>query len=189
MQAEGLAKRYGAVTALVAEADRDLAVQLIQEAYAQGRLTSGELELRLEGALTATAPEQLEPFVADLPGGPPDDTVELGSAGGRIVRTGDWRVPRLLRVHSKYGGVRLDLSQAFIARPLADIELSLAYGSALIILPRGASANTDGVHTSWGKITTKVRAYGGHPHLRVTGELGHGHLTIRHPRAWRPAPR
>lgn len=170
----------------VPEAERDRAVQLIQEAYAQGRLTSGELELRLEGALTATAPEQLEPILADLPGGPPeDDTVELGSTGGAIVRTGDWQVPRLLRVHSGYGGVRLDLSQAFIARPLVDIELHLAYGSALIILPRDASADADGVRTGWGRVTSKVRAYGGHPHLRVTGELAHGTLTIRHPRTWR----
>ncbi|MFI7611248.1 DUF1707 domain-containing protein [Nonomuraea terrae] len=165
----------------IRETDRDRAVHLVQQAYAEGRLSSGELERRLESVLTAATSGELEHQLADLP----DDVVELGSTGGSITRTGDWRVPRLLRVGSGYGGVRLDLSRAVIAHPVVDIELHLAYGSALVVLPPGASADADGAQTGWGGITSKVRGHGGSPHVRVTGWLAHGHIKIRHPRAWR----
>ncbi|WP_189165626.1 DUF1707 SHOCT-like domain-containing protein, partial [Sphaerisporangium melleum] len=41
------------------EADRDRAVELVQQAYAEGRLGATELELRLERALTATCVDDL----------------------------------------------------------------------------------------------------------------------------------
>ncbi|PZG04492.1 DUF1707 SHOCT-like domain-containing protein [Nonomuraea aridisoli] len=168
------------------EADRDRAVHLVQQAYAEGRLSSGELERRLEHVLTAASPGELEPVLADLPDDLDgmDDVVELGSTGGAITRAGDWRVPRLLRIHSGYGGVRLDLSQAVVSYPVIDIELHLEYGSALIVVPPGASADADGAHTDWGGITSKVPGHAGTPHVRVSGRLAYGRVKIRHPRSW-----
>ncbi|TMR16594.1 DUF1707 domain-containing protein [Nonomuraea turkmeniaca] len=161
--------------------DRDSAVELVQQAYADGRLNPAELEQRLELALTATSAQELEPIVGDLP---PAEVVRLGSTGGRVVRTGDWDVPRRLRIDSEYGRVRLDLSQALIRHPRIDIELWLTYGGGVIILPAGASANADGVRTGWGSVIFKPagRRRPGGLHVQITGELAYGRLTIRNSR-------
>ncbi|GAA2205051.1 DUF1707 domain-containing protein [Nonomuraea monospora] len=162
----------------VTDLDRDRAVELVQQAYADGRLDPAELEARLERALTATSACELTPVVADLPG---DEVVRIESVGGRVIRTGDWKVPRRLRVDSEYGNVRLDLSQAHVPYGRVDIELRLAYGRALIILPAGASADVDEVRTDWGRVVCKVpgRLGTGGLHVHVTGELPYGRLTIR----------
>ncbi|MEV0388003.1 DUF1707 domain-containing protein [Nonomuraea sp. NPDC050643] len=164
-------------TAHVSDQDRDTAVELVQQAYADGRLTPAELEQRLELALTATSFQELRPIVGDLP----DETVRLGSTGGQIVRAGDWQVPRHLRIDSEYGRVRLDLSRALVRHARVDIELRLTYGGATIILPAGASANADGVRTEWGSVRSKVAGTPrpGRLHVQITGELPYGRLTIR----------
>ncbi|MEV0199797.1 DUF1707 domain-containing protein [Nonomuraea sp. NPDC050691] len=165
------------VPAHVSDDDRERAVGRIQQAFADGRLSAGEMEQRLERALTASSHDDLLPTVSDLP----EDMVHLTSRHGPVRRVGDWHVPRLLRVDSEYGKVRLDLSQALIRYPETDIELRLVYGSAAIVLPPGASANTDGVHSEWGSVTCEAanHARPGRLHVRVTGELTYGSLTIR----------
>ncbi|GII86909.1 hypothetical protein Ssi03_48990 [Sphaerisporangium siamense] len=166
--------------ARVSEQERDRVVELVQRAYADGRLGAADLERWLERALGATTSRELEPVVADLPGDP-DDVVHITTTGGRVTRTGDWHVPRRLRIDSEYGRVRLDLSSAHVPHPRIDIELRLGYGGATIILPAGASANADGVRTDWGKVTCKAagRQIPGRLHVHVTGELPYGRLTIR----------
>ncbi|GII69410.1 hypothetical protein Sme01_18860 [Sphaerisporangium melleum] len=157
------------------EADRDRAVELVQQAYAEGRLGATELELRLERALTATCVDDLRPVVADLP----DETVRLWSVGGRLTRTGHWQVPRRLRVESEYGRVRLDLSRAHIPHRRVDIELRLTYGHATIVLPAGAGADTYAVRAAWGHVTCEPSPRLGGLHVHVTGDLPYGHLTVR----------
>lgn len=165
----------------VSRLDQERAVELIQHAYADGRLDPAELEQRLELALTATSFTELRPAVADLR---EEQVVRLGSVGGNVVRTGDWLVPRRLSVDSEYGKARLDLSRAHIPYAWIDIELRLAYGSATIVLPAGASANADGVRTEWGRVVCKAagRPGSGRLHVNVTGELPYGRLTIRNAR-------
>ncbi|KAA9379016.1 DUF1707 domain-containing protein [Microbispora cellulosiformans] len=165
----------------VPEQERDRAVELVQQAYADGRLGPAELERRLELALTATASGELEPVVADLADEAEDEVVHIAANGGLVKRTGDWHVPRRLRVDSEYGRVRLDLSRAHIPHPRIDIELRLAYGGATIILPAGASANADGVRLGWGRVTSKApgRRSPGRLHVRITGDLPYGSITIR----------
>ncbi|WP_307848519.1 DUF1707 SHOCT-like domain-containing protein [Microbispora oryzae] len=165
------------MTARVSEGERDRAVELVQQAYADGLLAPAELERRLERALTAVSAHELEPVVADLP----DQVVHIASTGGRVTRTGDWHVPRRLRIDSEYGRVRLDLSRAHVPYSRIDIELRLAYGGGTIILPAGASANADGMRTEWGKVICKApgRQSPGRLHVQVTGELPYGRLTIR----------
>ncbi|MEU8109173.1 DUF1707 domain-containing protein [Nonomuraea muscovyensis] len=161
------------------DTDRDMVVHRLQEAFAQGRLDHGEMDERIERALTATAHSDLVPALAGLP----DDVLHFASTAGDFIRSGDWRVPRVLRIGSKYGKVRLDLSWATIEHPRTDVELRLTYGSATIVLPPGATANIDGTRTQWGSLTCRTPEHSGTPHLRVTGELTFGHLKIRYPRA------
>ena len=55
---------------LASDADRDRVTERLRAAAAEGRLTSEELEQRLETALAARREAQLEPLVADLPAAP-----------------------------------------------------------------------------------------------------------------------
>lgn len=120
----------------------------------------------------------------DLPAEPVDEPVLLRSTGGRIVRSGPWRVPRTLRVESEYGGAKLDLSQAVIDYPVIDLELQLAYGHARIVLPAWAGVDTDGVQLEWGRVILRGsrRSVPERVLVRITGHLGHGRLKIRHRR-------
>ena len=52
---------------LASDADRDRIAERLRAAAAEGRLTSDELEERLETALSARTEAELEPLVADLP--------------------------------------------------------------------------------------------------------------------------
>ncbi|MEV1243708.1 DUF1707 domain-containing protein [Nonomuraea sp. NPDC050022] len=166
------------------DVERDRIVQRVQQAYADGRLGFAEMEERVERALTAVTQGDLARAVADLPDPPEEEVVLLRSTGGRVRRTGDWQVPRVLRVESEYGGVHLDLSEAVIDHPEIGIELRLAYGSALIILPAGATANVDQARTEWGRVICKApgRPRPGRLHVQIAGEFAYGHLRVRHPR-------
>ncbi|GAA4557053.1 DUF1707 domain-containing protein [Planotetraspora kaengkrachanensis] len=110
------------------------------------------------------------------------EVVNLTSGTGKIVRTGRWRGPRVLRIKSVYGGPRLDLSEAVIEYPEITLDLNLMYGSARIILPQGASADADGVNCEWGRVLSKVPGAPrpGQLHVRVTGKLGYGKVRIRY---------
>jgi Domain of unknown function (DUF1707)/2TM domain len=52
---------------LAADADRERIAERLRTAAAEGRLTSEELEERLERAFSARTEAELEPLVADLP--------------------------------------------------------------------------------------------------------------------------
>ena len=164
------------------DVDRDPIVARVQRAFADGRLGFAEME-ELDRALTAVTQADLVRAVADLPE-PPDEVVRLKSTSGRVRRTGDWLVPRVLRIESEYGGVILDLSRAVIAHSEIEIELQLTYGSATIVLPPGATANVDGTRTEWGRVVCKTagRPRPGRLHVQIAGQLGYGHLRVRHPR-------
>lgn len=162
------------------DVDRDPIIARVQRAFADGRLGFAEMEERLETALSAVTRAELARAVADLPE-PPDEVVRLKTTNGRVRRTGDWQVPRLLRIESDYGGVVLDLSRAVIAHSEIEIDLQLAYGSATIVLPPGATANVDGTQTEWGSVICKTagRPRPGALHVQVTGKLGYGRLRVR----------
>ncbi|GAB1819738.1 DUF1707 SHOCT-like domain-containing protein [Herbidospora sp. RD11066] len=168
------------LTARASDQDREATVRRLQQAFADGRLASAEMELRVERALTAVSHGDLVPLTADLPERP-GEAVTITSKAGKITRSGQWRVPRVLRVESVYGHPYLDLSEAMIEYPEIVIELHLKYGSASITLPPGMSADTNDVHCEWGSVNSDVPGSPtpGRAHVRVSGKLGYGRLRIR----------
>lgn len=170
---------------LIGEDDRDTAVRRLQEAYTKGLLSHEELDERLHRVLTAEAHNELASALASLPQAQPDTTSTIAAAGGRIRRRGAWRVPRILKVGSAYGKVRLDLSRAIIEHPVVDIELQLGTGGARITVPRDAVVEVEDLHTGWKDVRYKVRrpSRPGGPRIRISGTMGFGRLRIRH--AWR----
>lgn len=170
--------------ARISDDDRDTAVERLHEAFAEGYITREEMDERLQLALTATTRGDLVPVLDSLPDKDAGATVEIEARGGLIRRRGGWRVPRTFKIESEYGRVQLDLAQAIIEYPVVDIELRLQYGRALIVLPRGATVDYDGLSAAWKQPVYQAPRRGGTggPHIRISGAMGFGRLTIRHRR-------
>ncbi|MGW4804100.1 DUF1707 SHOCT-like domain-containing protein [Kitasatospora sp. NPDC004272] len=169
----------------VGAADRDSAVERLQLAYAEERISQDELDQRVHAALTATVRAELDAVLHDLPAQAPDAAVTLTAVSGRLVRRGPWRVPRVLKVSSTFGKVHLDLSAAVIDHPVVDIELGLGFGRATITVPHGATVDLDGLQQSWKTVRyrpPRTPAATPGPTVRITGTPGFGRLKIRHAR-------
>ncbi|MDP4502719.1 DUF1707 SHOCT-like domain-containing protein [Nonomuraea turcica] len=170
----------------VSDDDRERTTRRLQQAFTEGRLTQLELEDRLEVALTARTYGDLLGLITDLPDeqSQVDDVIDLESKNGNLKRSGDWAVPRRLRVSSKYGSVELDFSEAVIAHPVVDVELDLTYGSAKIILPEGGVASVDAFRSDYGypKSAVPSRPRPGSLYVVVTGRSKYGGLVVRYPR-------
>lgn len=169
---------------LLSEDDRETAVQRLQEAYADERISHEEMDERLDQVLIAKTHSELASALASLPGKSPDTTSTIAAAGGRIQRLGTWRVPRVLKVESAYGRVHLDLSRAVIEHPVVDIELHLGTGGARITVPHDAIVDVEGLRTGWKDLRHKTprRSRLGGPTIRISGAMEFGRLKIRHAR-------
>ncbi|MFE5125772.1 DUF1707 domain-containing protein [Streptomyces sp. NPDC056669] len=169
---------------LVGEDDRDAAVRRVQEAYAEGHISHEAMDERLHQVLTAKTRGELASALASLPQEDAGTTSTIAAAGGRIKRRGAWQVPRVLKVASAFGRVRLDLSRAVIEHPVVDIELQLGTGRARITVPRDAIVDLEDLHTGWKDTHYKPRqrAGPGGPRIRISGTMGFGRLKIRHAR-------
>ncbi|MFF3005368.1 DUF1707 domain-containing protein [Kitasatospora sp. NPDC057940] len=169
---------------LAGDDDRDTAVQRLQEAYSQGRISHEEMDERLHQALTARTQGALARSLASLPEPGAGAEVTIGAATGRIRRSGAWRVPRTLKVASALGRVRLDLSRAVFEHPVVDIELQLGTGGARITVPHDAVVDIEGMHAGWKEARYKPPRHPtpGGPTIRISGTTGFGRLKIRHAR-------
>lgn len=69
----------------IADADREVAAACLREHYAQGRLTLGEFNQRLDAVFAATTQRQLSALTRDLPpaAAPSAPLPVTGTAGGR----------------------------------------------------------------------------------------------------------
>ncbi|MGH3679541.1 MAG: DUF1707 SHOCT-like domain-containing protein [Natronosporangium sp.] len=172
----------------ISDADRERAVQRLNDALAEGRLTMPEFEQRVDGVLRARTGSEVQPHLADLPGTPAGpEHGELRATASDLKRTGRWLVPRRLTVHSKAGSVKLDLTDAVVSHPVVEVVLDVFAGSTKLILPRGASAYIDQVElvASTAKVRRSVPTSPepvGTPHVVVTGKQHAGSLVVRHQR-------
>lgn len=164
--------------------ERETAVQRLQKAYADELISHEEMDKRLDQVLTAKTHGQLAVALASLPAEAPESAATIGAASGRIQRGGTWRVPRVLKVESAFGRVRLDLSRAVIEHPVVDIELRLGTGRASITVPRDAIVEVEGLRTGWKDVHYKARRRTGPggPTIRISGAMEFGRLKIRHAR-------
>ncbi|MFD0507537.1 DUF1707 domain-containing protein [Streptomyces chiangmaiensis] len=148
-------------------ADRDRVVDVLRIAAGDGRLTSDELDERLEAALSARTMGELSVLTADLPaaaataGGLPaevKDVVRIEQQGSSARRVGRWVVPRQMEICSSWGDVTLDFTQAVTARSTLRIDLDMR-GGALILLTRpGLVVDTDSLATGYAKVKTRGRS-------------------------------
>jgi Domain of unknown function (DUF1707) len=169
----------------ISDADRERAVERLNKAVSEGRLTMSEFDERVAGVLRARTRSEVEPYLADLPAAPTaPEQGQLRVAMSTIKRTGRWVVPRRLSVANKAGTVKLDLTDAVIAHPVVEIAVDVYAGSTILVLPRGASVDVQQVELVAG--TAKVRNVPestepvGEPHVVVTGKQWAGTVKVRH---------
>jgi len=174
--------------------DRDRVVEILRVAAGDGRLTAGELDERLEAALTARTYAQLAALTADLPaagsaGGAavpePEDLVRFDCGSGSAKRDGRWMVPRRIEVQVTSGSVRLDFTEAVIAQPLLAIDADVRSGSLTLVTRPGIEVDADDVAVRSGSV--RIRSPWGHDvpvtlRIQVTGQVGSGAITARPPR-------
>ena len=147
----------------VGDRDRDVVVQRLQQAFAEGRLDDDEFDQRTRAALTARHSTDLAELTRDLPetAAPfPSPAVPTGAgrrAGGTAIaykgsvrRAGRWRVPERFRTIVYKGSGHLDLRAAELTAHQTTLAV-IAYKSRVdVLVPLGVRVNLEGFGVSKG---------------------------------------
>jgi hypothetical protein len=172
--------------------DRDRVVELLRMAAGDGRLSTDELDQRLEMALTARTYGELAALTKDLPAVPgpataaePKDLVRIESGSGSARRDGRWVVPRRMEIRVRSGSVRLDFTEAVITEATLLIDAEVNSGSLTLITRPGILVDTDDVSVGSGSVRVRPPGDPGTPALlsiQVSGKVGSGSVMARPPR-------
>lgn len=198
----------------VSHNDRDQVVEVLQVAAGDGRLTAGELDARLERALSARTYDDLAVLVADLPAAgtalmppsgslassavvPPRELVTIECSSSSTQREGRWTVPERMRLDVTSGQVKLDFTEALITRPVLRIEARLHSSQLTLVTRPGITVDADEVSVHGGQVKVREPRDASVPlflRIVVTGTCHGGVIVARPPRrpfrAWpRQAPR
>src|SRR5262249_46723149 len=160
-------------------------------AAGDGRLTAGELDQRLEAALTARTYGELTALTNDLPApglattAEPKDLVRIESRSGSARRDGRWVGPRRMGTRAARGSVGLDFTEGVIPQPVLRMDAEVTSGSLPLITKPGVVVDADDVSMRSG--TVKVRPHKGPEvpavlSIHVSGRVGSGANDARPPR-------
>jgi len=159
-------------------ADRDRVVDALRVAAGDGRLSSEELDTRLESALTARTLGELAELIADLPIAPAakgKDVLVIDQHGGRYVREGRWPVPTRIDLRVRECRVTLDFTHAVITSNVVRIEADMVHGKLFIVSSPGIVIDTDGLNLTYSKLKLHSKSSAADPRLRIelAGKLLH----------------
>jgi hypothetical protein len=176
-------------TLRVSDAEREHVVGLLQKAIGQGLITLDEFTSRTDTALAAKTRGELNAVLVDLPGlvhhqssSPKhQQPVELRATMSTLKRSGRWVVPHTLVVRNRMSSTDLDFTEAEISHPEVHVELDVSGGAVDLLLPDGASVDTDDLEISLGSVKNKAGHQQGRPHFVVTGRIRTGSLKVRRP--------
>jgi len=166
-------------------ADRDRAVETLRIAGGDGRLTTEELEDRLETALSARTVAELAALTADLPAGAAaKDLLVVKQHGSRYIRTGRWVVPKRIELRTQLCQVTLDFGEAVITSGTLRIDVHMVHGKLLIVTAPGVEIDADGLTLTYSKCKLRPARAGADPRLRIelAGTLLHAKVVERWPR-------
>ncbi|HEY2523241.1 MAG TPA: DUF1707 domain-containing protein [Streptosporangiaceae bacterium] len=173
--------------------DRDQTVEQLRVAAGDGRIDAGELEQRVEAALTARTYGQLAALVADLPtesarGGTvaprPKDDVRIDCRHGNSRREGRWAVPQRMTVEVRHGNVILDFTEADVAWPTLQLDVDLHHSNLVLITKPGILIDADALTLESGN--SRIRPPRG-PEVPATlrvdlaGRVRHSNVVARAP--------
>jgi len=181
-QARRAASADGPGALRVSHEDRDQVAEALRVAAGDGRLSSDELDERLERALTARTYDDLAVLVADLPaagnalapgtqppgtelpgplaailaGGvapaPAKDLIKIHVTSGHSQRVGRWTVPARMDLNARSGHIRLDFTEAVITQPTLHIDAEVSSGHILLLTRPGIVVDLDDVTVRSGHV-------------------------------------
>ncbi|MCX4792031.1 MULTISPECIES: DUF1707 SHOCT-like domain-containing protein [unclassified Streptomyces] len=164
--------------------DRDRVVEVLRIAAGDGRLTSEELEDRVERALTAQTQGELAALVADLPAEAltaEDLVVEQRS--GNWSRAGQWTVPQHITVKTQMCRVTLDFTDAVITSRTLRIDVDIKHGRIVIVGAPDIAIDTDQLNLTFSQVKRASKDVVADPRLRIqlVGTLQHAKVVEQRP--------
>ncbi|SDD19518.1 Cell wall-active antibiotics response 4TMS YvqF [Actinokineospora iranica] len=182
----------------VSNADRERFAKVLHDAMAEGRLTLGELEERLDRVYAAKTFGDLEPVVRDLPGHQITLQAAAPSAPGRVGgrgtsssaiamlsgadRTGVWTIPPTFNAVAFMGGVKINLMDARFEARETVINAYALMGGIDIIVPPDVTVYVTGSGIMGGFSNRSTEGTPGGPVLRITGFAFWGGVDVRTPK-------
>ncbi|MFD1814441.1 DUF1707 SHOCT-like domain-containing protein [Rhodococcus gannanensis] len=189
----------------VSDAEREYVGQLLQRAVGQGMLSLGEFTERMDTALAARTRGELNSVLFDLPGirvvgadhaphvRPQSVPVAPAYQAGEptvirakmssVTRKGPWQVPPRLQIENWLSDVTLDFTSAMLESQVVEITVDAFCGSVTLVVPDEATVDLNGVETTGGSATNKVRTgpNRGGLHIVVRGRVRFASVTAKHP--------
>lgn len=177
------------------DTDREKVAETLRAAMGDGRIDVDELQDRLDRAYAAKTYRELEPIIADLPGGAavplpvvrPDASAArpgptgLDRVGGTATstaavaimsgsrRTGAWVVPEDFTALAVMGGVELDLREARFASRAVTINAVAFWGGVEVVAGPDINVRVDGIGIMGGFDGPRDEVDDGRVSVRVTG--------------------
>lgn len=171
--------------------DRERVAKILHDAMAEGRLTVGELEERLDKVYAAKTMGELEPVTRDLPVGQqlartatpsralavPNDRVGGRATSSSAIavmagtgRKGEWTIAPTFNAFALMGGVELDLTQARFEERETTIQAFALMGGIDITVPDDITVHVTGIGFM-GAFEDHARVTGpeGAPVVKITG--------------------
>lgn len=180
-----------------ADKDRDAVMQILHEAFSEGRITSEEHAERTDAALNSKTYDDLFKLTADLipqPAarpGPRQPTgyrqisaTELGPVHAvlaEVQRAGPYRINAHTKISAFMGTVHIDLSEAVFTAPVVEFELNPSLSEIKITVPRGVGVR-DETTKSMSDVNARSlarEAQPGKPTLVLRGALALSQLKLR----------
>ena len=170
----------------VSDAEREHIGQLLQRAVSQGRITLDEFDERMAAAMAARTRGELNAQVLDIAEAMPPqaqkDVLELRSGVGGIKRRGRWVAPPTIRVRGGVGGTVLDFSEASLTSPVTTIEVAIAVGELVVVVPARATVDYSDLRVAIGEVKDRTE-HGPGPgatHFVIRGTTGMGEVKLVH---------
>jgi Domain of unknown function (DUF1707) len=163
-------------------------LDVLRDAAADGRLTAGEFDERMEAALSSRTLGELAVLTADLrprPGAAPaqaEDVVRIDQRGGSVRRAGGWVVPRRLELRPSWSDVTLDFTEAVIVADTLVIDMHMRGGSLILVTKPGIVVDVDALAVRYTDVEIGPEAEPGVPvilRVRLTGRMRYGYIGTR----------
>jgi hypothetical protein len=188
------------------DTDRDRVADVLNTAFAEGRLGRDEHDERLDAlvraktfddlvgltrdlvvvATSAPVAEQEPPTYALDSSAPDSGADRLVAVFGGSERTGRWRVRRRIEAYAVFGGLDLDMREAVFESPVVEINGFWCFGGLDIKVPEGVEVRNEVMGIFGGSDVKNVgAAQPGAPVLVLKGVALFGGVSVRGPRSSR----
>lgn len=180
-----------------ADDDRDAVMQILHQAFSEGRITVEEHTERTDAALNSKTYDDLFELTADLipqrptprrtpsrTGNrriPPPELEPINAVLCEVQRAGPYRISHNTRISAFMGTVHIDLSEAVFSEQVVTFDLNPSMSAIKITVPRGVGIR-DETTKSWSDVSARslTREPGpGQPTVLLRGALAMSQLKLR----------